>query len=490
MTQPAHMDEAPPIEANPEDTPALADQGHRQLPCNIEMEQELLGAILVNNAAMDKVLFLKPEHFFEPVHGDIFAACATLIEKGQTADPVRLKPLFASHEGLEDVGGTAYLVRLCSSTAAVISAMDYGREIYNMARRRLLIGLSQELGAAAQDFACDVDELIGQMETELDELIPETSDSGAVAFTDVVDIGLEAMRAAHEEGGKVGVSSGLTDLDDKIGGFVPGDLIYLAGRPSMGKTALALSFAKTAAKAGEPVHYFNLESSTRRLSMRSLAMLAADMGFNVAYADAWQGKMDMTDRGTMQQAGELNRSLPLFIHDVSELSASQLKGRLRRAKLAGNIGLVIVDYLQIMTPSYRKGYQSNRTGDMTELSRALKSIAKQFDAPLIALSQLSRLVESRENKRPLLSDLRESGALEQDADVVLMVYRHIYYLEKQEPKKFTTAHTEWDLEMTECRNQVEVLIPKQRDGPSGIGITIYGNMPSNDFRDLHRDQLV
>lgn len=472
MNQPAHID-AP-----------SQDMEFRELPHNLEVEQALLGAILVNNAAMDKVGFLKPEHFHEEVHGRIYDACASMIEKGQTADPVRLKNYFDADEGLKDVGGASYLVHLAASAATIINAREYGQDIYDLWRRRGLIALSEELRATAHDHGCDVDELITQAESVLDEFIPDTVDSAPICFSDTVDRALSAMRAAHEDGSRAGVSSGLTDLDRKIGGFVAGDYIVLAGRPSMGKSALALSFAKVCAKDGKEVHLFNLESSDERIGMRALSMLAADMDFEVHYADAWQGRMDMTDRGTMQQVGELNRSLPIFIHDVSQLSPSQLKSRLRRASRRGEIGLVIVDYLQIMSPPQRQNYQSNRVGDITELSRSLKSIAKQFKVPLIALSQLSRNVEQRDDKRPLLSDLRDSGAIEQDADMVLMVYRHAYYLEKQRPRNGTPEYEAWEVEMTECQNVMEILIGKQRDGPSGIGVKIYARMQNNSFRDL------
>ncbi len=503
MNNPAHMDEAPPTEENPQDSvktinPVL--EPYRELPRNLEVEQALLGAVFVGGAVvLDKVSgFLKAEHFYEPVHERIYQACLTLHHKNQGFNPVKLKTYFENADELRDVGGAAYLVRLAASAATIINAEDYGRTIHWMWKRRRVIEVCAELSELAYihelEIGADVNvELVDYVEDATDILEGLSLRSGGdglppYSFSEAVDLATESMRCAHEGGGTVGTSSGLADLDRKIGGFVPGDLVILAGRPSMGKTALALHFAKACAKGGKTAHFFTLESSARRLSMRALAMLAADMGFDVAYADAWQGRLNMADRSVMQQAGELNRSLPLFIHDVSQLSPAQLKGRLRRAAKSGEIGLVIVDYLQIMTPPFRKNYQSNRTGDVTELSRALKSIAKQFDVPLIALSQLSRLVESRDNKRPLLSDLRESGALEQDADMVLMVYRHIYYLEKHRPKKNTPAYAEWELEMAECLNQVEVLICKQRDGPSGIGIKIYGNMPSNDFRDLGHGQ--
>jgi replicative DNA helicase len=468
-------------------TPADAI-GVRLPPHNYEAEQALLGAILLSNRAFEKVSeFLKAEHFAEPVHGRIFAACGKLIERGQMANPVTLKTLFEGDGGLAEIGGTPYLAQLANSVVSVINAEDYGKLIFDLHLRRELIGLGEDMVNAAFQPDLDTDAMsqIGSAEAKLYDLATTGQTEGG--FEDFKSVLIEAVKqaeAAHQREGKLsGVPTGLIDMDSKLGGLHESDLLILAGRPSMGKTSLATNIAFNAAYAykeeadalgrkkavdGAVTAFFSLEMSAEQLATRILAEQA-----EIASHKIRQGELSNDEFERLVVAAQNLHRLPLFIDDTPALSISAVRTRARRLQRQHGLGLIIIDYLQLLRGS--SSNSENRVQEVSEITRGLKALAKELSVPVIALSQLSRAVESREDKRPQLSDLRESGSIEQDADVVMFVFREQYYLERAEPgqrpeesaEKFNERHAKWQQRCEEVWNTAEVIIAKQRHGPVG-----------------------
>jgi replicative DNA helicase len=460
----------------------------RTPPHNFEAEQALLGALMLNNRAYDKVSeFLRPEHFAEPGHGRIFHACSKLIERGQMANPVTLKTYLEQDNALNDIGGSEYLAQLAGSVVSIINAGDYARLIFDLHLRRELINLGGDVVNSA--FAPDVEtsalDQIGQAEAKLYELATTgQTEGGFEEFRTILTQAIDLAAAAHKRQGKLsGVPTGLTDLDGKLGGLHPSDLIILAGRPSMGKTALATNIAFNAALSyreelddmgnpksvdGAKVAFFSLEMSSEQLATRILAERATIASHKIRQGELTQ---DEFERLTIA-AQELNR-LKLYIDDTPALSISAIRTRARRLKRKEGLGLIIIDYLQLLRGSATQS--ENRVQEVSEITRGLKALAKELDVPVIALSQLSRAVEQREDKRPQLSDLRESGSIEQDADVVMFVYREQYYLERAEPghrpeesdEKFNDRHAKWMERCEVVHNTAEVIVAKQRHGPVG-----------------------
>ena len=461
---------------------------YRTPPHNFEAEQALLGALMLNNKAYDRVSeFLRPEHFAEPGHGRIYAASVKLIERGQIANPVTLKTYLEQDNALNEIGGPEYLAQLAGSVVSIINAGDYGRLIFDLHLRRELIALGGDVVNSAYEPNVDISAVdqIGQAEAKLYDLATTGQTEGG--FEDFKSVLIQAVimaEAAHKRQGKLsGVPTGLIDLDGKLGGLHPSDLVILAGRPSMGKTALATNIAFNAAmlyaeeldtlghpKAvdGAKVAFFSLEMSAEQLATRILAERA-----EVASHKIRQGELhhDEFERLTIA-AQELHR-LKLYIDDTPALSISAIRTRARRLKRKEGLGLIIIDYLQLLRGSATSS--ENRVQEVSEITRGLKALAKELDVPVIALSQLSRAVEQREDKRPQLSDLRESGSIEQDADVVMFVYREQYYLERAEPgrrpeeseEKFNERHSKWMERCEEVHNTAEVIVAKQRHGPVG-----------------------
>ncbi|WP_374763996.1 replicative DNA helicase [Yunchengibacter salinarum] len=479
-----------PLETPPETEGADTPQ-YRQAPHNLEAEQALLGAILVNNEAAQKVQdFLRDEHFFEPVHGRIYKAALKLMDKGQVADPVKLKPYFESDDALQDVGGAQYLVRLAGSAATIINAEDYGRTIYDMAIRRDLITIGERMVLDAYEAAVaeEATDQITEAEARLFELAEQGQiDSGAQAFGRALGTALTNIESAYKDPSSLaGITTGLESLNGMIGGMHKSDLTILAGRPAMGKTALATNIAFNAARryqediqaGGEPadskgavVAFFSLEMSADQLAARILsdrANLHYD-GANAIQSHAMrQGKLDQEQFNAISRAAMELEDLPLFIDDTPSLSISALRTRARRLKRQYGLGMVVIDYLQLLRGTGRGTAGESRVQEISEITRGLKALAKELHVPVMALSQLSRSVESRENKRPMLSDLRESGSIEQDADMVMFIFREEYYKEKEMPSESETEkHAAWKQDMENLYGKAEVIISKQRHGPVG-----------------------
>ncbi len=462
-------------------------EGYRSPPSNIDAEQALLGAILVSNEAASRVSFLTPEHFFEPVHGRIFAAVTGLIDRGQIANPVTLKTFFENDEVLNEVGGAQYLARLAGAAVNIINTEDYGRLVYDLSIRRELIQVGEEMVNTAYDAPVELPatEQIEQAESHLFGLAEMGQHEGGFrAFSVAVTEAVSTIEAAHKRDGKlVGVTTGLKDMDGMLGGLHRTDLVVLAGRPSMGKTALATTIAFNAARAyrvepddqgnevavdGAVVGFFSLEMSADQIATRILAERTG-----IPSEDLRRGKVRTDQFPDVVKASQEIESLPLYIDDTPALTVSALRTRARRLKRQRGLGLVVVDYLQLLRPSGRIRHD-NRVNEVTEITQALKALAKELNVPVLALSQLSRQVEHREDKRPHLADLRESGSIEQDADVVMFVFREEYYHERSEPDRSTPEHQVWLAKAEEVRGRTDIIIGKQRHGPTG-NITLYFN---------------
>ena len=475
----------------------LAD--YRSLPHNLEAEQALLGAILVNNDAAAKVLdFLEPEHFFEPVHGRIYEAALKLIDRGQLATPVTLKSYFERDEALKDVGGAQYLARLAGSAVTILNAEDYGRTIYDLAIRRQLISIGEDMVLTAYDspITAQASDQIEAAEQQLFELAERgRRDAGFKPFARSAADAVDMIAAAFKRDGKLsGVTSGFRAINEKLGGLHRSDLIILAGRPAMGKTALATNIAFNAALAyqrtlddgldvkdseGAVVGFFSLEMSAEQLATRILAERA-----RIPSEDLRRGRLSHEQfREVARVSQELER-LPFFIDDTPQLTIAALRTRARRLKRQHNLGLLVVDYLQLLrgTGSGGRGPE-NRVQEISEITRGLKGLAKELDIPVIALSQLSRTVENREDKRPQLADLRESGSIEQDADVVTFVFREEYYHQMKEPAMGTPEHEAWQAKGETIHGLAEFIIGKQRHGPTGT-VRLFFERETTRFSDL------
>ncbi len=468
--------------------PPLLGLSQRIPPRNDAAEMALLGALLANNRAYERVSdFLAPEHFSDPVHGRIFQAIARRVEAGQLADAITLKAEFEHNGALDEVGGTPYLAELLTSMVGIINAGEYGRSIHDAWLRRQLIDVGEQVvnNAFGAEPELDGRGQIELAESELFKLAAEGGSNGGFvtfekALTEAI---LGAERAFRRAGHVSGLSTGLRDLDKKTGGMHPSDLMILAGRPGMGKSALATKIAFGAARSllaearqTDPnalpkgsVAIFSLEMSAEQLATRLLAEEA-----RVSADRIRRGEIGSRDFDRFVQVTQELANLPLHIDDTPALTMSALRTRCRRLKRTKGLNLVVVDYLQLMRPAMGTRPE-NRVLEISQITQGLKAIAKELAVPVLALSQLSRAVESREDKRPQLSDLRESGTIEQDADMVLFIYRDEYYLQQRAPKqmafetedKFQSALDKWQRDMELVHNKAEVLIEKQRHGPTG-----------------------
>ncbi len=455
----------------------------RQPPHNIEAEQALLGAILINNEAMDRVAsFLQVEHFFDPLHALIYETTAKLIHAGKQATPITLRTFFENHEPIdENLTVPQYLGRLAASATTIINARDYGQTVYDMAIRRNLIIIGEDLVNGAYDSSVDEtpSKQIEEAEGRLYQIAEQGKyGSGFTSFTSALTDAIDMANAARMRGGGLsGLPTGLIDLDRKMGGLQSSDLIVLAGRPSMGKTALATNIALAVAsspplkkldqsEADKPrdkavVGFFSLEMSAEQLAARILSQKAELSSSKIRRGDVH----DEEFRRLMQASQDLNE-LPLFIDQTGGISIAQLASRARRLKRQHGLDLLVVDYIQLLSGSAGKA-AAGRVQEVTEITTGLKALAKELEVPIIALSQLSRQVEQREDKRPQLSDLRESGSIEQDADVVMFVYREEYYLERAKPDEGAPSFAEWQAKAARACGKAEVIIGKQRHGPVG-----------------------
>lgn len=452
----------------------------QSLPHNIEAEQALLGALLVNNDVYDRVAsILSDIHFYDPVHGRIFEIAAQRIQKNALASPVTLKAFMEDDEGLAELGGPAYLARLAGASVSVFAARDYAQMIYDLAIRRDLMAIGEEISDKAQRMEVNNEpsEQIVEAEQRLYALSEQGQvDSGFQSFLKAVTDTVNMANAAYQrDGGMAGISTGLVDLDKKLGGLHPSDLLILAGRPSMGKTSLVTNIAFNIAKAykkgtlpdgsigavqGGVVGFYSLEMSSEQLASRILSEAAQIESQRIR-----SGDMTEEEFRRLVEAAKTLESCPLYIDDTAALPISQLAARARRLKRTHGLDVLMVDYLQLVRPASAK---DSRVNEVSEITQGLKAIAKELNIPVIALSQLSRQVENREDKRPQLSDLRESGSIEQDADIVMFVYRGEYYKEREKPADHEADKMmTWQTDMEQLHGKAEVIIGKQRHGPIG-----------------------
>jgi replicative DNA helicase len=452
------------------------------LPQNVEAEAALLGALMVDNRLVEDIqLKLKPHHFFEPLHGRIYEAILKMSDANRIANPITLRPLFEGDENIKEVGGVAYLAQLTGSGAAVIGARDFAEQIYDLALLRALIGVGRDLVEGALDTSEDVAPLaqIERAESALYSVAEEGgAESRAKSFADATKEALEVAERALNSGGHLsGFTTGLESLNAKIGGLHKSDLMIIAGRPGMGKSALGTNIAFAAAQrfirdvedgiepeksAGAPVALFSLEMSSDQLATR---ILAEESG--ISSENLRMGKISQQEFRQLARAAAELQSLPLYIDDTPGLTIAALRTRARRLKRQKGIGILVVDYLQLLQGSGRGSAGDNRVQEISEISRGLKQLAKELNVPVIALSQLSRAVEQREDKRPQLSDLRESGSIEQDADMVLFIYREDYYLAAKQPADDHPDFAAWQEEMARAYGRAEVIVAKQRHGATG-----------------------
>ena len=450
------------------------------LPHNIEAEQQLLGAILTNNDVYDRIAALvRAEHFHEPVHQRIFEIAVARIQKNALASPVTLKAYLEDDQGLAALGGPAYLARIAGAAISAFAARDYAQMIYDLAVRRELIRLGQDISARAQVSRVEDDpkEQIVAAEQSLYALAEQGhSERGFVSFLKAVTEAVNVANAAYQrDGGLAGISTGLADLDRKLGGLHKSDLLILAGRPSMGKTALVTNIAFNIARThrrgrlpdgtegsvnGGVVGFFSLEMSAEQLAARILSEAS-----EVSSEQIRRGDMTEAEFRRFVEAAKALEACPLYIDDTPALPISQLAARARRLKRTHGLDVLVVDYLQLVRPATAR---DSRVNEVSEITQGLKAIAKELDVPVIALSQLSRQVENREDKRPQLSDLRESGSIEQDADVVMFVFREEYYREREKPGDHDLeGMAKWQEIMEQVHGRAEVIIGKQRHGPIG-----------------------
>ena len=443
-----------------------------QIPKNIEAEQTILGSILANNEIFDEITDqLNENYFFDPIHQKIYKIISNLISKGLLANPVTIKNFFNSKEELVEIGGVDYLIKLTKVSTTKNQIKYYSQLLSDLYIRRQLINISEETLEESKNKDLDISgtNILENTERKLFEIAERGEfQRSFVTFKDALQETIDMATAAYKnDQGIVGVPSGLTDLDDRLGGLHKQDLIIIAGRPSMGKTALATNIAFNASlniKKNDlktAVAFFSLEMSSEQLSTRILAEQS-----RIKSNDIRRGKINQDDFERFIEASKNLEMLPLHIDDTPAITISALSNRARRLKRKEGLDLIVIDYIQLMKSS---GYRNEgRVLEIAEITQGLKSLAKELDVPVLALSQLSRQVEQREDKKPQLSDLRESGSIEQDADVVMFVFRQQYYLEKQEPKPGTAEHVEWQEKMSQIHNEAEIIIGKQRHGPTGV----------------------
>ncbi len=442
-------------------------------PSNLEAEQALLGSILVNNDIIDEVSgIVKPKIFYDPSHIKIYEVIESLNSKGMIANPITLKNFFEKENILNEVGGTEYLVKLTRFSGSGKQAMDYAKVIHEMYLRRELIQISENLNSEtinANSNEIDAEKIIESTEKSLYELAERGSFSQSfLKFNKALDQTIEmATLAMQNDQGIVGVPTGLSELDQKLGGLHKSDLVILAGRPSMGKTALATNIAYNAAQnilekqEKSSVAFFSLEMSSEQLSTRILSEQA-----RIKSDDIRRGKVTEDEINRYIETSRNIYNLPLYIDETPAITISTLSNRARRIKRLFGLSLIVVDYIQLMRSNSNKN--ENRVQEISEITQGLKALAKELSVPILALSQLSRAVEQRDDKQPQLADLRESGSIEQDADVVMFVYREEYYLERKQPKLGSIEHAEWQSKMNDVNGLADIILGKQRHGPTGV----------------------
>ncbi len=478
------------------------EKSFRLAPSNIEAEQALLGAILVNNEAFYRVSdFLLPEHFYEPVHREIYEVAGKIIRAGKSATPITVKT-YLPDTLVADVTMPQYLARLAAEATTVLNAADYGQAVYDLAIRRTLIQIGEEMTATAYDADVEMTapKQIEEAEKQLFDLAEKGQYNGGFqpfneALTDAIKMAGEAYQ---RDGTLSGMATGLTDLDRMMGGLQKSDLVIVAGRPGSGKSSLATNVGFHVARNyryetlpdghrrtvdGGQVALFSLEMSAEQLATRILAEQT-----EIPSSDIRRGNIHESQFSRLVDVSNMLSTIPLYIDDTGGLSISQLAARARRLKRQKGLDLLIIDYIQLLSGSARKANE-NRVQELTEITTTLKALAKELDVPIIGCAQLSRAVEQRDDKHPQLADLRDSGSIEQDADVVLFIYREEYYLKNKEPKEGTPEHIQWQDEMEKVHGRAEVIIGKQRHGPTGtVQLSFEGQFTR--FGNLARDQYL
>ena len=441
----------------------------KELPNNIEAEQSVIGSILVTNEIFDEIsTIISSVNFYDPMHQKIYNAAESLIYKGVLANPITLKNYFEDEK--DDLNVPEYLVKITKFSTSSRQAIEYSKIIYDMFVRRELIKISEQTidSANINDLGSSGQNIIENSERLLFDLAEKGSfNSSLIKFDEAMKRTIEMASIAYKnEEGIVGVPTGLRDLDDRLGGLHNSDLIIIAGRPSMGKTALATNIAFNAAQklqaSGKKstIAFFSLEMSSEQLSTRILAEQS-----RIKSNDIRRGKISDEQFDKFIETSKNISELPLYIDETPAISIAAMSNRARRIKRLFGLDMIVVDYIQLMRASSNN--RDGRVQEISEITQGLKAIAKELSIPVIALSQLSRAVEQRDDHKPLLSDLRESGSIEQDADVVMFVYRAAYYLERKEPQAATIEHAEWQAKMSEIAHLAQIIIAKQRHGPTG-----------------------
>ncbi len=472
----------------PSDDTTGADTAGRKLPSNLEAEAAFLGAVLIDNRVIEELRTpIRPHHFFESLHQRIYEKILKTVDRNATASPVTLRPQFEGDEALKELGGPSYLAKLTANGAGLLAPHELARQIYDLALLRELVSVGRGLVEGALDTSEDVDpmERIARAEADL-FAVAEGAETGneAATFRDASLVAIRMAEAAMNSGGGLsGKTTGISVIDQKTAGLHGSDLVILAGRPGMGKTSLATNIAFNCAEEhlrwqqdggehnyGAPTAFFSLEMSADQLATRILAEQA-----EISSEALRSGKLTKGDFQKLSFASQRLAELPLYIDDTPALTIAGLRNRARRLKRRHDIGLIVVDYLQLLQGSGRAN--DNRVNEISEISRGLKTLAKELSVPVIALSQLSRAVEQRDDKRPMLSDLRESGSIEQDADMVWFIFRADYYHEAKRPdgpnqNGFSTADAEekyrrWEEEYDQLRNKATLIVAKQRHGSTG-----------------------
>ena len=453
---------------------SIPSKTENKQPANLEAEQALLGSILVNNDIIDEIsAIINANTFYDPAHIKIYEVIESLNNKGMIANPITLKNFFEKDDMLTEVGGTEYLIKLTRFSASAKQSVDYAKVIHEMYLRRELVQISDQLSTDTLNASYqeqNAENIIESTEKSLFDLAERGSFSQSfLKFNQALDQTIEmATLAMKSDQGIVGVPTGLTDLDEKLGGLHKSDLVILAGRPGMGKTALATNIAYHAAQnlmarqEKSSIAFFSLEMSSEQLSTRILSEQA-----RIKSDDIRRGKVTESEINRYIETSRNIYNLPLYIDETPAITISTLSNRARRIKRLFGLSLIVVDYIQLMRAPSSNNRGDNRVQEVSEITQGLKALAKELKVPVLALSQLSRAVESRDDKKPQLSDLRESGSIEQDADVVMFVYREAYYLENKQPKLGSIEHAEWQSKMNDVNGLADIILGKQRHGPTG-----------------------
>jgi len=468
----------------------LVKNSFNELPNNIEAEQSVIGSILISNEIFDDInTIIKSNNFYDPMHMRVFDAIEKLIYSGMLANPITLKNYFDNDE--DKINIPEYLVKITKFSSSTRQAIEYAKLIYDLYVKRELIKISENIidTAKLNDLDNNGQKIIETSERALFDLAERGSfNSSLVKFDSALKMTIEMASSAYKnDEGIVGVPTGLRDLDDKLGGLHNSDLVIIAGRPSMGKTALATNIAFNAAKKLQDdgkkscIAFFSLEMSSEQLSTRILAEQS-----RIKSNDIRRGRISEEEFDKFIETSKNISELPLFIDETPAISIAALSNRARRIKRIHGLDMVVVDYIQLMTASNSR--KDGRVQEISEITQGLKALAKELSIPVLALSQLSRAVEQRDNNKPQLADLRESGSIEQDADVVMFVYREAYYLERKEPRPATVEHAEWQAKMSEVSNVAEIIVGKQRHGPTGNVFLEFEAMFTK-FKDIQNNQV-